>query len=501
MTFAAMSLTAMFDSSLTGRATHDALEVAGADGEIACYTFGDLGARSAAMAATLSARGLRQGDRCLVRLPNGAEFIDMFLACVRLGVIFVPVNVMYRDRELSHIVDDCDPGLIVTGDGDRAVFGSDARVRSIEDLEREAGFGAATSATAVAPSRVDADAPAMIIYTSGTTGRAKGAVLSRRNLAANVTHLAEAWRITADDRYLAALPLFHVHGLGNGVCAWLATGCLMRLAGRFDAAQAQTWFEDFRPTLFFGVPTMYVRMLEWNADDARRIGARVRLFVSGSAPLPAHVHAAFEGRFGHRILERYGMSETLMNLGNPYDGDRRAGSVGMPFAGVRARVADAGGAEVPDGTVGELDVRGPNVFAGYWRNPEATAAAFRDGWFRTGDMAVRAPDGYYTLRGRAGDLIITGGFNMYPREVEEVLLDVPGVREAAVVGVPDERRGEIPVAYVVVDANVTDETLRAACSADIASFKVPRTFVRVSALPRTALGKVQKHLLPRPGSP
>lgn len=341
----------------------------------------------------------------------------------------------------------------------------------------------------------------MIIYTSGTTGRAKGAVLTRGNLAANASHLVDAWEITTGDRYLAVLPLFHVHGLGNGVCSWLASGCLMRLVERFDAARAVEWFEDFRPTLFFGVPTIYLRMLEWDAAAAKQIGSRTRLFVSGSAPLPPQVHEAFLMRFGHTILERYGMSETLMNTGNPLDGERRPGSVGVPFARVSARIVDAAGAEVPDETVGELEVRGPNVFASYWRNDEATARAFRGGWFRTGDMAERASDGYFTLRGRSSDLIISGGFNIYPREIEEVLLEVAGVREVAVVGAPDARRGEVPVAYVVAANAVTDDALRAACSTAIASFKVPRAFVRVESLPRTALGKVQKHLLPEWSAP
>jgi malonyl-CoA/methylmalonyl-CoA synthetase len=243
------------------------------------------------------------------------------------------------------------------------------------------------------------------------------------------------------------------------------------------------------------VPTIYVRLLELPAGTAREIGRDVRLFVSGSAPLPAHVFAAFRDRFGHAILERYGMSETVMTLSNPYAGERRPGSVGFPLPGVSARIVDATGVEVGTGQVGELLVRGPNVFSGYWRQPEATAAAFVDGWFRTGDLAERAEDGYYTLRGRRGDLIISGGFNIYPREVEDVLLEAPGIREAVVVGLADERRGEVPVAYVVADGTIDAGALDARCRRALASFKVPRRFVQVEALPRTALGKVQKHLL------
>jgi malonyl-CoA/methylmalonyl-CoA synthetase len=304
------------------------------------------------------------------------------------------------------------------------------------------------------------------------------------------------WRITSADRYLAALPLFHVHGLGNGVCSWLVSGCVMRLVERFDATRAPEWFEEFEPTLFFGVPTIYVRLLELPTDVARRIGGRMRLFVSGSAPLPAHVFDAFHERFGHRILERYGMSETLMNISNPLMGERRAGTVGSPLPGVSMRIVDAAGAEVPSGEPGEVQVQGPNVFAGYWKRPEATRAAFDGDWFRTGDIGVRSDDGYVTLRGRMTDLIISGGFNIYPREVEDVLLEDPGVREAVVVGVPDELRGEVPIAYVVADAALDLDAVRERLGAQVASFKMPRAFVRVESLPRTALGKVQKHLLP-----
>ena len=293
-----------------------------------------------------------------------------------------------------------------------------------------------------------------------------------------------------EDRYLAVLPLFHVHGLGNGVCSWLASGCRMRLVERFEHDKAEALFEEFRPTLFFGVPTVYVRLLETSDVASRRIGGRMRLFVSGSAPLPATVFEAFREKFGHAILERYGMTETLMTIGNPYDGERRPGTVGRPLPGVEVRVVGADGQEVPPGGTGQLLVRGPAVFEGYWRQPETTAAAFADGWFRTGDLGERSADGYVTLRGRASDLIISGGFNVYPREIEDVLLEQRGVREAAVLGVPDARRGEMPIACFAGDADPA--ALEAACRVLLASFKVPRSFVRVDALPRNAMGKVDK---------
>jgi malonyl-CoA/methylmalonyl-CoA synthetase len=267
----------------------------------------------------------------------------------------------------------------------------------------------------------------------------------------------------------------------------------MRLVERFEHEKAQALFEEFQPTLFFGVPTIYARLLELPAEPARRIGQRVRLFVSGSAPLPVPVFEAFRARFGHAVLERYGMTETLMTVGNPYDGERRPGTVGRPLPGVEVRIVGADGRDRADGETGELLVRGPAVFAGYWRRPDADAAAFAGGWFRTGDLGERSADGYFTLRGRVSDLILSGGFNVYPREIEEVLLEQPGVREAAVVGVPDDRRGERPLAFFAGDAD--PGALEAACRRQLASFKVPRSFVRVDSLPRNAMGKVEKSRL------
>src|SRR5262249_31851518 len=314
----------------------------------------------------------------------------------------------------------------------------------------------------------------------------KGAILTHNNFAANALNLVTCWQITAADRFLLPLPLFHIHGLGNGLHTWLIAGCRMRLLERFERETAAATLLEFQPTLFFGVPTIYVRLLDTPPDVARKIGTSMRLFVSGSAPLPAQVLENFRALFGHVILERYGMTETFMNTSNPYTGERRPGTVGLPLPGVSDKLID-----------GELYVRGPNVFPGYWRREEATRAAFVDGYFRTGDLAVRSEDGYYTLQGRKSDLIISGGFNIYPREIEEFLQDQKGVAEAAVVGVPDQVRGEIPVAYLVVREGYDPATVEAECKAKLASFKVPRRFVVVDKLPRTALGKSQKRLLPR----
>jgi malonyl-CoA/methylmalonyl-CoA synthetase len=432
-----------------------------------------------------------------VCLPNSVRFIDLWLAAVKLGVILVPMNVLYRGHELGHIVADADPVAVVTT-AELAAHFPDGTLRwDVDALDAARADAQQHAPIANAPFAASDDTPIALIYTSGTTGAAKGAVLTHGNFAANARALLSAWQITAADRYLATLPLFHVHGLGNGVQCWLASGCHMRLTERFDHTRIPTWFTTYRPTVFFGVPTMYVRLLEVPHKLARAIGAHVRLFVSGSAPLPVTVLTQFADRFGHVILERYGMTETLMNVSNPYDGERRAGTVGRPLPGVEVVVRDADGVDVADGVHGELWVRGANVCAGYWHRPEATAAAFVDGWFRTGDLGVRAADGYITLQGRRSDLIISGGFNIYPRELEELLLGMPGVLEVAVVGVPDARRGEVPVAYFVGDA-AEPIALEDALRAQVASFKVPRAFVRVEALPRTVLGKVQKHRLPTP---
>jgi malonyl-CoA/methylmalonyl-CoA synthetase len=444
----------LFDVSLIARADEPALEWNGAT-----YTFGELELRSNRVADALRARGFVEGDRLCVQLANSIELIDLYLACVKLGVIFVPVNVLYREREVAHIVGDAEPREFLTA-------------------PIEPGSNDARPAV-----HLDGETPAAIIYTSGTTGTSKGAVLTHDNFAANAVNLVSCWQISDRDRFLLALPLFHIHALGNGLHTWLVTGCRMRLLERFDHRTVLDEFRTFAPTLFFGVPTMYVRLLDTPPDAAREIGKRMRLFVSGSAPLPAQVLEQFRERFGHTILERYGMTETFMNTSNPYAGERRAGTVGFPLPGISVRIEE-----------GELFVRGPNVFAGYWRRPDATASAFTaDRYFRTGDLASISDDGYITLLGRKSDLIISGGFNIYPREIEELLLEQRGVAEAAVVGVQDDVRGEVPVAYIVGECDAA--ALERVCREQLASFKVPRRFVQVESIPRTALGKVQKHLL------
>ena len=490
-----MSLLPLFDNSLLQRSAQPALEIETAPGALACYTFGDLEVRSNRLAHLLRARGLQAGDRLAFFLQNRIEVIDLWLAGTKLGLIIVPINVLYRERELTHIVRDAAPTAVVTSRELAGLIPSDVAIWEVDGLTAEAAAqpGARISVPA------DADTPMSLIYTSGTTGASKGAVLTQGNFATNGLTLVTAWAITSADRYLATLPLFHVHGLANGLHCWLFSGCHLRLTERFEHAKAAQWFDEYRPSLFFGVPAMFIRLLELPPEVARPIGSRLRLAVSGSAPLPAEVHEKFRQLYGSVILERYGMTETLMNIGNPHAGERRPGTVGLPLAHVAVRICDEANAVVPDGTTGEVWVKGPNVCAGYWRRPDATATAWSDGWFRTGDIGVRAADGYVTLQGRRSDLIISGGFNIYPREIEELILEQPGVREATVVGVPDAVRGEVPVAYVVVDGAVFDEAATVAVlRSQFASFKQPKKFVRVDALPRTALGKVQKRLLPAP---
>jgi len=488
-----MSLLTLFDPSLLGRADVPALEFERPDGTRFTGTFGEMERRSNRLAHVLRARGLNPGDRVAFFLANRVEIIDLWLAGAKLGLIVVPINVLYRERELRHILTDAAPSAVITT-SDLAGF-LPAGV-SIWDLD-QLGVETATQSVERLEVAVTDQTPVSLIYTSGTTGASKGAVLTHGNFAANARALVSGWQITPKDRYLATLPLFHVHGLGNGIHCWLGSGCHMRLMERFEHAKALAWFEDYQPTLFFGVPTIFVRLLELPAERAQAIGRGLRLAVSGSAPLPAEVHEKFRERFGSVILERYGMTETLMNVSNPYDGERRPGTVGLPLPHVEVRILDEHGAPVAAGEQGELWVRGPNVCDGYWRRPEATAAAWRDGWFRTGDIGSQAPDGYITLHGRRSDLIISGGFNIYPREIEELLLEQPGVREAAVVGAKDPVRGEVPVAYLVTDAAIDEADLKARLGSQLASFKLPRAFVRVESLPRTALGKIQKHLLPR----
>lgn len=450
--------------------------------------------------ARLRAAEVERGDRVALFLENSPAFVTAYLGAHMIGAIVVLVNTQYRQTELRHILNDSAAKVVVVGDQAHADLVQQADAPGAVVFASEADLEGAADA----PDWTRAPAPgdlALIGYTSGTTGRSKGAMLTHANLMANSAAVTRAWRWTEYDRLLLPLPLFHIHGLGVGLNGTLFSMSTVDLRRGFDATDVLDTLARGQTTMFFGVPTMYTRLIAEARRRAAGMPVRVegmRLFVSGSAPLSPQTFAEFEELFGHRILERYGMTETVMNLTNPYDGERRPGTVGMPFPGQEARIVDVRTRQpLPDGEIGEIQVRGPNVFVGYWRNPQATAAAFdADGWFNTGDLGWRSADGYFTITGRARELIISGGYNIYPREVEEVLLEHPAVAEAAVIGLPDAEFGEQVVAVVALATPATgglEAELIDWCRARLASYKKPRKVVFVSSLPRNALGKVQKH--------
>jgi malonyl-CoA/methylmalonyl-CoA synthetase len=484
-----MNIISLFNHSLINKKDKVALTY-----HQATYTFGELDSRSNQMANILKKKGLAMGDRLCLYAENSVVFIDIYIACIKLGIIFVPVNILYKERELLHIYNDAKPAVFISS---VVIPGEIIQYLDMNTLAEEAQQ--ASSIISNISETITGDTPAAIIYTSGTTGASKGAVLTNNNFLVNALNLITCWEISSNDHLLLALPLFHVHGLANGLHTWLISGCSVKLLERFEHQKAAEEFLNFKPTLFFGVPTMYIRMLDFNDLYAKQIGSFVRLFVSGSAPLPSQVLEAFKEKYYHVILERYGMTETLMNISNPFVGERRAGTVGLPLPGVSAKIVNTDGEEVSQGEEGELLIKGGNVFKEYWHRDEATKQSFVDGYFKTGDMAICTTDGYYTLKGRKSDLIISGGFNIYPREIEEYLMEQEGIAEAAVVGMPHALRGEVPIAYIVQSSdNLNLESVEERCKQIFASFKIPKAFIKVDQLPRTALGKVQKHLLPKP---
>ncbi len=474
-------------------------------------SYGALVGLARGWAARYADLGLQRGDRVGLFLPGSVAFLGAYLGAQAQGGAVVLINTQYRQQELRHILSDSAPRVVVT-DAEGA-----ALLRQV--LDGEAGApalvlvpeGALLPADATPEAEQSVTLPvlpaptdlAVLAYTSGTTGRSRGAMLTHGCLAANSAAVTAAWRWTQADRLLLTLPLFHIHGLGVGVHGTLFSGASLTLWPRFEPEAALRALASGAHTMFFGVPTMYTRLIaaaRAAPELARQAGQHLRLFVSGSAPLDPQTFAAFEELFGQRILERYGMTETGMNMTNPYDGERRPGAVGMPFPGQEARVVDVQTRQpLPDGAIGEIQVRGPHVCAGYWRNPEATAAVFHpDGWFSTGDLGWRSADGYYTLTGRAKELIISGGYNIYPREVEETLLAHPAVAECAVFGLPDAEFGERVAAVIVPRdpaAPPTAEELEAFCRERLAAYKRPRAVHIVASLPRNAMGKVQKHVL------
>ena len=500
-----MNLIELFQPSFRDRAAERALFF-----DDRWLTFGELDALSDIAAAALRERfGLARGDRAAMYLANGFDLVVYYLAALKLGAIVVPLNLLYRDLELTALLGDAEPTVLLTDRQRYDVFQPlRPRFSSLKHV-LIAGDEHADDATAFssllaepAPGRlavcaVSGDDPALMLYTSGTTGRSKGAVLTHDNLVSNIVGLLHCWQWTSDDRFVLSLPLFHAHGLCNGLHGAIASGCTTWLFERFSAMAVLQTLRREGCTLFFGVPTMDERLLE-AADQGEKIPDAMRLYVSGSAPLSPDTFNRFREAFGHEILERYGMSETVMISSNLYAGPRGQGTVGRPLPGVRVRIAGEDGsiAEEP-GQTGEIQVRGPNVLSAYWREPAKTAESFVDGWFKTGDLGRWDESGRLIICGRLKELIISGGFNIYPQELVNCLCDHAGVAEAAVVGVPDKHRGELVKAYVVKsDDGLSAERIIDHCREHLASFKVPRSVVFLEALPRNAMGKVQVQRLP-----
>jgi malonyl-CoA/methylmalonyl-CoA synthetase len=456
-------------------------------------TYGGLEEMAARMAGVLAARGVAPGDRVVAQVEKSTAAVSLYLGCLRAGAVFVPLNTAYTDAEVGNFLADAEPRVFVRSRGGD-VAGLRVDVLGTDETSPLWAEALATAPREAIVSR-SADDLAAIVYTSGTTGRSKGAMLSHGNLASNAETLVKLWGFGERDVLLHALPIYHVHGLFVALhCAFLSAATVLFLP-KFDAAEVRALLP--RATVLMGVPTFYTRLLAedgFGRDDCRAM----RLFISGSAPLLAETWREFERRTGHAILERYGMTETGMITSNPLVGERVAGTVGFALPDVEIRLADENGSPSAAGAAGVLEVKGPNVFSGYWRMPGRSAAERRaDGFFVTGDVATMDAAGRVTLVGRAKDLIITGGLNVYPKEIEEVLDACEGVSESAVVGVPDADFGEAIVAVVVAAGGATPDTdtLMEAVKTRLARFKHPRRIVFVDELPRNAMGKVQKNVL------
>ena len=457
--------------------------------------YGELAALSARIAHALVDAGCRPGDRVAVQTEKHWTVVPLYLAALRAGLVYLPLNTGYQRAELDYFFGDAEPRVVVCGSERLGVVAATARDATVltldatggELLDRAEGKSELFDTVARAP-----DDLAAILYTSGTTGRSKGAMLTHRNLASNALALVEAWGFTRGDVLLHALPVYHVHGLFVAIHCVLLSGSRMLWLPKFDVHEVLALLP--RATVMMGVPTFYTRLLA-EPSFGRAHTEGVRLFVSGSAPLLPETFREFEERTGERILERYGMTETGMNTSNPLDGPRIGGTVGPPLPGVSVRIVGDDGAPCAPGTIGAIQVRGPNVLKGYWKLPEKTREEFTgDGWFRTGDMGEWTPEGYLRIVGRAKDLIITGGLNVYPKEIEERIDAMDGVVESAVIGVPHPDFGEAVTAVVVAKPGhaLTESAIVAALKAEIAGFKVPKRVFFAADLPRNSMGKVMK---------
>jgi malonyl-CoA/methylmalonyl-CoA synthetase len=469
-----------------------------ADGRVVSYAA--MEAHSARMARLLAERGLQAGDRVTVQVAKSPDAVWLYLACLRGGYVFQPLNDAYQKDELAYLIGDALPSLLVCDPRSEALFQDLAPVScSVLTLDDNGGgtLGVAARSVGAEFETVGrrSDDTAILLYTSGTTGRPKGAMITHGNLASNARALVAVWGFSPTDRLLHALPLYHAHGLCVGLGCTLMSGASMVFLPRFNARETLTQLA--RCTVMMGVPTYYARLLQEPGLDHGVCG-HIRLFISGSAPLSPEVFAAFRTRTGHAILERYGMTETGMISSNPLDGERRPGSVGRPLPGVSLRIADRDDRELSAGEIGEVQLRGPNVFAGYWRQPQQTAASFTvDGFFRSGDVGSLSADGYVTLTGRSKDLVISGGLNVYPREVELLIDSLPEVAESAVIGAAHPDYGEAVVAVVVPapGAQPAEAGIIAQLKQRLAGFKVPKRVFVVPELPRNAMGKIEKTTL------
>jgi malonyl-CoA/methylmalonyl-CoA synthetase len=464
--------------------------------------YSDVDRESARLARYLGRIGTQPGDRVSVQIEKSPAALSLYLACLRGGFVFHPLNPGYQSGELEYFLGNAEPSVVICDSANEAAIAplaKEAGVVHLLSLNAD-GHGSVIDQsrnTSADPILFDssADDLAALLYSSGTTGVPKGIMLTHDNLFSNTQALVDAWEFTQDDRLLHALPIFHVHGLFVGIGCVLQSGASMRWLDAFDAKTVINHLPEC--TVMMGVPTYYTRLLSepaLNHEDT----ANIRVFISGSAPLLEETFREFETRTGHRILERYGMTETNMNTSNPLDGQRKPGTVGPTLPGIQARVVDEESQSLPVDEIGDLQIKGPNVFAGYWRMPDKTAEDFtQDGFFNTGDKGCIDADGYVSIVGRAKDLVITGGLNVYPKEVELFIDDLDGVSESAVIGVPHPDFGEAVVAVVVsaadsaIDANFIIGSARAA----LANFKVPKHVVFVDALPRNTMSKVQKALL------
>ncbi|HWA38327.1 MAG TPA: malonyl-CoA synthase [Burkholderiales bacterium] len=450
------------------------------------YRYSDVEAESARFANLLVDLGLKAGDRVCAQLEKSVESVFLYLGCLRAGLVYLPLNTAYQESEIRYFVGDAEPA---------AAFCA-PEARGFDGVRHRLALSAAAGSSPVFRTvQRSADDLASLVYTSGTTGRAKGAMVTHGNLSSNALALHESWKFRPGDVLLHALPLFHVHGLFVALHTALLNASPILFLPRFDAGAVIERLP--RATVFMGVPTYYVRLL---AEDAltEELCKPMRLFVSGSAPLLAETFAEFRRRTGHAILERYGMTETGMNTSNPYDGERRAGTVGHALPGISVRVASADDRPLGNGEIGGIQVKGPNVMAGYWRLPDRRAEDFTaDGFFRTGDVGRFDADGYLSIVGREKDLVISGGYNVYPKEIELLIDELPGVAESAAFGVPHPDFGEAVTVAIVLrpGAKLTEDEVIAYVKARLANFKVPKRVVFLPDLPRNAMGKVVKATL------